>query len=136
MNLNHGGDIKTGRLTTLKRVRKHCLVDCGGSPKEVRLCQVKQCYLYPLRMGKNLARKGIGVGSRAKNGRFQAVIASPAGVSEKHIGNAAMDMDKAALTNPGAHGKESGWSGIIVSEKGQIEVRKTKKGFQIELTND
>ena len=47
-------------LTPLKAIRKKCL-DCSGhSQKEVRECVIPGCPLYPYRMGKNPARKGIG----------------------------------------------------------------------------
>ena len=34
----------------LKAIRKNCL-ECSSSPKEVRLCPVIKCPLYPYRMG-------------------------------------------------------------------------------------
>jgi len=37
-----------------KAIRKKC-VDCSGdSTKEVRLCPIHDCFLYPYRMGKPL----------------------------------------------------------------------------------
>ena len=36
-----------------KAIRKHCLDCCCGSAKEVKLCAVTDCYLYPFRFGKN-----------------------------------------------------------------------------------
>ena len=40
------------RLTPVKAIRAKCL-DCScGQPKEVRLCCIKNCPLYPYRMGK------------------------------------------------------------------------------------
>ena len=48
------------KLTPLKAIRVHC-IDCSGySPKEVRLCVIPQCPLYPYRMGTNPSRKGVG----------------------------------------------------------------------------
>ncbi len=47
-----------------------------------------------------------------------------------------MAKDKAYLMNLEAPGAKSGRPMVSVSKKGQIEVRKTKKGFRIELTND
>ena len=38
--------------TPLKSIRKKCLDCCCGSHKEVRLCPVIKCALYPYRMGK------------------------------------------------------------------------------------
>jgi hypothetical protein len=42
--------------TPMKAIRARCLACCGGSSKEVRLCQAERCPLYPHRMG----RKGRG----------------------------------------------------------------------------
>ena len=39
-------------LTPIKSIRKKCLDCCCGSAKEVRLCTVTKCALYPYRMGK------------------------------------------------------------------------------------
>ncbi len=39
------------KLTPLKAVRKKCLDCCCGQITEVRLCTVKNCALYPYRMG-------------------------------------------------------------------------------------
>ena len=38
-------------LTPLKAIRAKCLECCGGSAKEVRLCQSPQCPLWGLRSG-------------------------------------------------------------------------------------
>ena len=42
----------TKHLTPVKAIRKKCIDCSGGSLKEVRLCQVTECELYPYRMGK------------------------------------------------------------------------------------
>jgi len=48
------------RDTPLKAIRKKCL-DCSGySKKEVRLCPIVECPLYPYRMGTDPGRKGAG----------------------------------------------------------------------------
>jgi len=39
-------------LTPIQSIRANCLDCCCGSCKEVRLCIVKNCPLYPYRMGK------------------------------------------------------------------------------------
>ena len=39
--------------TPLKAVRQYCLECSCGSKKEVRLCECKDCSLYPFRFGKN-----------------------------------------------------------------------------------
>ena len=45
-------------LTPIKAIRRHCLSCSGDSPKEVRLCVITDCPLYPYRLGKNPHRKG------------------------------------------------------------------------------
>ena len=47
-------------LTPVKAIRAHCLHCCGYSPKEVRLCTVESCSLYPYRMGHCPGRKRKG----------------------------------------------------------------------------
>ncbi len=45
-------------LTPLKAVRSHCLGCCCGSAKEVALCPIPNCPLWPYRFGKrNRAHK-------------------------------------------------------------------------------
>lgn len=39
-------------MTPLKSIRRKCLDCCCGSAQEVRLCAVKNCTLYPYRLGK------------------------------------------------------------------------------------
>lgn len=46
------------RLTPLQAIRKKCLDCMCGSKKEVRLCPIKDCPLYPYRFGKNPYHKG------------------------------------------------------------------------------
>lgn len=43
-------------LTPIKAIRKKCL-DCNSTANEVKLCTVKDCPLYPYRLGKNPNRK-------------------------------------------------------------------------------
>lgn len=40
-------------MTPVKAIRSKCLDCCCGSAKEVRLCPVYDCPLYPFRMGHN-----------------------------------------------------------------------------------
>ena len=40
-------------ISGVKAMRLKCLDCSGGSTKEVRLCPIKKCPLYPFRMGKN-----------------------------------------------------------------------------------
>lgn len=46
-------------LTPVKAIRAKCL-ECGGRPKEVRICETQTCSLYIYRLGKNPNRSGIG----------------------------------------------------------------------------
>lgn len=50
------GDQMIKKLTPLKAIRKHCIECCGGSPKEVRLCTDKTCFLWSFRFGMTLER--------------------------------------------------------------------------------
>jgi len=43
---------KTVKLTPMKAIREKCLECSCWSFKEVRLCPVKDCALYPFRYGK------------------------------------------------------------------------------------
>ncbi len=47
-------------LTPMKAIRAKCLDCSAGQPKEVRLCPVTACPLWPYRMGRNPQRAGIG----------------------------------------------------------------------------
>lgn len=48
------------RLTPVRAIRLKCL-DCSANQvKEVKECPVKECVLYPYRMGKNPNRAGKG----------------------------------------------------------------------------
>lgn len=40
-------------LTPLKAIRSKCLDCCCDSPKEVKLCHIKDCALHPYRLGRN-----------------------------------------------------------------------------------
>ena len=39
-------------LTPIKAIRAYCIECSGGMTKEVKLCPVENCPLYPFRMGK------------------------------------------------------------------------------------
>ena len=50
-------------LTPLKAIRAKCMDCCCGQAKEIRLCNLKNCPLYPYRMGKRpKVDKDIGSG--------------------------------------------------------------------------
>lgn len=38
-------------MTPLQAIKAHCKACSGGSIKEVKLCPVRDCALYPYRMG-------------------------------------------------------------------------------------
>jgi len=44
------------RFTPIKAIRAKCLDCMGGSSKEVRLCNIPECSLFPYRLGRNPAR--------------------------------------------------------------------------------
>ena len=46
------------KLTPLKAIKKHCLECSGFEKKQVRECAVKDCVLFPYRLGFNPNRKG------------------------------------------------------------------------------
>lgn len=45
-------DMNVKRLTPIKAIRAKCLDCSGDSRKEVRLCPIHTCPIYPYRMGK------------------------------------------------------------------------------------
>ena len=47
-----GGSMAKLYNTPIKTIRKKCLDCCNGKVKEVRLCQVVECALYPYRFGR------------------------------------------------------------------------------------
>ena len=44
---------ETSNTNPVKAIRMKCLDCSGGSRNEAERCQVKDCALYPFRMGKN-----------------------------------------------------------------------------------
>ena len=52
--------------SVLRAIRSKCLDCSGGMPSEVRDCLVRDCALYPFRMGKNPWRAPM-AGDRAKH---------------------------------------------------------------------
>ena len=44
-------------LTPIKAIRQNCIACSGGSKKEVKLCVIPECPLYPYRLGTNTNRK-------------------------------------------------------------------------------
>lgn len=42
-----------GKRSPIKVIREKCLDCCCGQRDEVKFCQVKECPLYPFRMGEN-----------------------------------------------------------------------------------
>ncbi len=46
------------KLTPLKAIKKHCLECSGYEKKQVRECEIKECVLFPFRLGSNPNRQG------------------------------------------------------------------------------
>ena len=64
-------------LTPLKAIRAKCL-DCSyNQPKEVKLCPIPDCPLFPYRYGHNPARKGHGPGIALLGPKAGVVSANP-----------------------------------------------------------
>lgn len=58
---------KKKELTTLQAIRAKCLDCTCHQPKEIKWCPIKECDLWPFRMGKNPKRAGVG----GKGKRFE-----------------------------------------------------------------
>ena len=69
-----------GRLTPMKAIRAKCMDCSAGSYKEVKLCPITECSLYPYRFGHNPARKGI-----RNSGAFQKTDGSGPGSSSERV---------------------------------------------------
>jgi hypothetical protein len=52
--------IEEVEITPSKACRMKCLECCCFQLSEVKHCKIKSCALWPYRMGKNPARKGLG----------------------------------------------------------------------------
>lgn len=44
-------------VTPMRAIRLKCIDCSGGQPKEIRLCMVRTCALWPYRMGKRPKKK-------------------------------------------------------------------------------
>ena len=53
------------KITPLKAIKKHCLECSGYEKKQVRECAIKDCVLFPYRLGSNPNRKGSTVSKKA-----------------------------------------------------------------------
>jgi len=51
--------MKVEKKSPLKKIRAFC-TQCAGSFKAVRTCLMHDCDLFPYRMGRDPARKGVG----------------------------------------------------------------------------
>lgn len=120
-------------LSPLKAIRQHC-ISCAGRLKDVRLCSTSECRLHPFRQGRNPNRKGIGVGIRAKNGRFQAKIARLAGLSEKIASGESIDKAKTASGNLGALYEKTQLVPIKVEAYGKMQIHRVNKNIVITLS--
>lgn len=45
-----------GSMTPMKAIRAKCIDCCCGEKKEIRLCPIEWCPLWPYRMGKRPAK--------------------------------------------------------------------------------
>jgi len=61
----------------LKAVRRKCLECSGGSHAEVNDCLVRQCPLFPFRLGKNPWRAPVSEAQRQASRRNIATLAKP-----------------------------------------------------------
>ena len=57
-------------MSRAKDIRDHCLDCAGGSPKEVTLCQVIACTLWPHRFGSSHKSKRTRERLEAAKGRY------------------------------------------------------------------
>lgn len=76
-------------LTPLKAIRKKCL-DCSCfQSKEVDLCPMTDCTLYPFRYGRNVKRKGMGAhpGKSAQESRSEPSDSAKEGASNGELPN-------------------------------------------------
>jgi hypothetical protein len=64
------------RLSPLKAIKKHCLDCSGGSRHELQNCVIPDCPLYPYRLGRNSARKGIGGSPKLMNPKTTTQVES------------------------------------------------------------
>lgn len=71
-------------LTPIKAIRANCLMCSGDQPKEVRLCSITYCPLYPYRMGR---RPTSAFKTAEKNGLpiMEASNISSNGVEAKNV---------------------------------------------------
>lgn len=53
------------KLTPLKAIKKHCLECSAYEKKQVRECVIKDCVLFPYRLGSNPNRKGCTIKKNA-----------------------------------------------------------------------
>lgn len=60
---------KTKVLTPIKAIRAKCLDCSAGQKKEVRLCPVVDCSLYPYRMGKRPTQGARKIQDREEKGK-------------------------------------------------------------------
>lgn len=58
------------KITPLKAIRLNCVQCSVNQPKEVRLCPITDCPLYPFRFGSNPNRKGIGPSGLPKCAKY------------------------------------------------------------------
>ena len=119
-------------LTPLKAIRKHCLA-CAKRPKDVRLCDTPDCYLFPFRMGHNDARKGI-----------PPLKSVPRSILEGILPNSTTDSDKMMAKRRNAMPesrsctrlKRVASGGISMSGQGKIQICRAGKEISIKVTTE
>lgn len=127
--------MKTKHLRPLKAIRQHCLDCMGGRPSLVRTCDSETCSLWSLRSGKNPLRKGLG-GRLIINTHSQQKPGNQLNDSGAPAGAEGLAKASGLLTILEAPNKKSGWPGVSVSKKGQVEIKGTEEGILIKITND
>ena len=116
-------------LPPIKSIRRYCLTRCsGGSRKSVRECADQDCPNFIYRMGRNLSRAGIGVGTRDPHGRFTKKVASSAVGLSAVSGIVDTFASRPDLCKLGASGEEIG--------HGHIRIKRINQNIIITLQTD
>ena len=87
--------------TPIKAIRAKCLDCCVGSPKEVQLCEISDCALYPFRMGKNPFTRNKGNIRNFQFGDRGAISTSDTERSEKNSPKLGPEISKESILEGG-----------------------------------
>lgn len=74
----------------LKAIRQKCLECSGGSHAEVADCLVRECALFPFRLGKNPWRVPVSEAQRQASRRNAAALANPVKITGSSAGSEAV----------------------------------------------